>query len=547
MKLDFWNNPIVVSAFRLKYRRGAPTVMTCLWLVALLGLGAILHRYRARLPVPWARAYLVAVIGLQFVVSAIYAWSTTYSSLRAEVTQRTLDFQRIAALSPRQILLGKLLGEPAGSYLLAIATVPLAVVCYALGAASLPVVFWLYVNLITTGLMCGSLGLLQPLEVNPSKPASSGNTSGTAVGLGIMFLMFMPAVIANAGNLAGNPVGGLLVGCFTPILSIYGVATGQPWEPQLTLWGAGLPFLLIAPVAQLALAAVCFETTARTMLNPLNPPMSKPQAYAVLAVVDVVAAGLLLDQGLWPNPLADTVAAFCLAHLVVSLFLATRVTPWREALLSWVWRFRGRRSWLRDSLVGDRSENTAALAVFCLIGAVGLVLLVWLPATLLGQPGAAPLVAVRQAAPVLVATPLLILSLGLLYQWCVLVAGRYGWMAFALLVGLAVLLPVLAGEYYDQILPRMTGQQYHGEAELARSLSPASHYARWLDTAAAPLPVYPLLVSYGLLLLIAWAAVRGRIHRHIEVVDRKLAAMGVSSPSIKVVSPPASSSGPAGE
>ena len=539
MKLDFWNNPIVVSAFRLKYRRGAPTLMTCLWLVALLALGAILHRYRGGLPVPWARAYLVAVVGLQFVVSAIYAWSTTYSSLRAEVTQRTLDFQRIAAMSPRQILLGKLLGEPAGSYLLAIATVPLAVVCSALGGASLPVIFWLYLNLITTGLMCGSLGLVQPLEVDASKPASSGSTLGNAVAMGIILLMFMPAVVANAANLAGNPVTGLLFGCLTPVLSIHGVAVGQPWQHQLTLWGAGLPFLLIAPVVQLALASVCFESTARRMINPLNPSMGKPQAYAVLVVVDVVAAGLLFDPRPWPNPVAGTVAAFCLVHLVASLLVVGRVTPWREALLSWVWRFRGRSSWLRASLVGDRSENTAVLAVFCLIGAAGVVLLVWLPAVLLGQPGAAPMVAARQAAPVLLATPLLIVSLGVLYQWFALVAGRYGWTAFALLVGLAVLLPVLVGEYYDQFLPQVTGQRYPLEVKLARSLSPASHYARWLDDTADPLPLPPLLGSYGLLLVGVWVLVRRRIRRHVAVVDGKLAAMGVRRPEVEAISPPA--------
>lgn len=530
MKLDFWNNPIVVSAFRLKYRRGAPAVMTCLWLLALLALGAVLNRYQDRLPVPWARAYLVAVVALQFVVTAVYAWSATYTSLRAEVTQRTLDFQRIAALSPRQILLGKLLGEPAGSYLMAISTVPLAVICSVLGAASLPVVFWLYVNLVTTGLMCGSLGLVQTLELDASKSASSGSTLGNAIALGLMLLAFMPAVVANAANLAGNPVTGLLFGCFAPVLSIHGVAVGQPWEHQLTLWGAGLPFLLIAPLAQLALAAVCFESAARKMLNPLNPPMSKPRAYAVLVVVDVVAAGLLVDPGPWPRPLACTVAAFCLAHLVASLALVSRVTPWRESLLSWIWRFRGRRSWLRDSLLGDRAENTAVLPIFCLIGAAGLVLLVWLPAALQQQPGARPLTAIDQSAPVLLATPLLIVSLGVLYQWFALLAGRYGWTAFAMLVGLAVVLPVLVGEYYDRVLPEMTGQHYPAETNLSRSFSPASQYAHWIDGATDKLPALPLLGSYALLLVAVWVPLRRRIRRHIRVVDRKLAAMGVQRP-----------------
>ena len=44
--MDFWNNPLVVSAMRLKYRRSSPGILAAVWAMALLALGvaAALHR-----------------------------------------------------------------------------------------------------------------------------------------------------------------------------------------------------------------------------------------------------------------------------------------------------------------------------------------------------------------------------------------------------------------------------------------------------------------------------------------------------------------------
>src|SRR5438105_2613260 len=129
MALDFWNNPIVVSAFRVKYRKGGLFRNMAVYLLGLAVIGAAMEYYKARLPVPgdWVHYYFYTLMGIQFLVSALTASSATSVSIKNEVVNRTLDFQRIAALSPRQILLGKLFGEPAHAYLSAIASVPLAV------------------------------------------------------------------------------------------------------------------------------------------------------------------------------------------------------------------------------------------------------------------------------------------------------------------------------------------------------------------------------------------------------------------------------------
>src|SRR5438874_2081859 len=97
MRIDFWNNPIVVSAFRVKYRRGGVFSITTIYILLLIAGGGLLARYTdSRTLGPWPRNYLLAVLSLQFVVSGIVAGSATNGSMRAEVLNRTLDFQRIA-------------------------------------------------------------------------------------------------------------------------------------------------------------------------------------------------------------------------------------------------------------------------------------------------------------------------------------------------------------------------------------------------------------------------------------------------------------------
>ena len=126
----FWNNPIVVSAFRVKYRKSAPTLTATLWLLALAGLGVVMHHNLAGTTgvVPWYRLYFAVVIGVQAALAGVLALSSTHASITSEVGNRTLDFQRIASLSPFSILVGKLFGEPAIAYLLVFASIPISLI-----------------------------------------------------------------------------------------------------------------------------------------------------------------------------------------------------------------------------------------------------------------------------------------------------------------------------------------------------------------------------------------------------------------------------------
>src|SRR5438876_11466801 len=134
MKLDFWNNPIVVSSFRVRARKGNLMHWLIGYPVLLLLVGtAVPYFLPPQATRDWPRIAFYILIGLQILLLGIMAGSATSASMKAEVAKQTLDFQRISSLSARQILLGKLLAESATPFFLAVSTFPLGVLCFAVG------------------------------------------------------------------------------------------------------------------------------------------------------------------------------------------------------------------------------------------------------------------------------------------------------------------------------------------------------------------------------------------------------------------------------
>src|SRR5262249_53736517 len=113
MKFDFWNNPLVVSSFRVRARKGNPMHSLVGYPLLLLMRGSAVPYFIPHIRNDWPRIGFYIMMGLQFLLLGIMAGSATSGSMKAEVAKQTLDFQRISCLSARQILLGKLLAESA--------------------------------------------------------------------------------------------------------------------------------------------------------------------------------------------------------------------------------------------------------------------------------------------------------------------------------------------------------------------------------------------------------------------------------------------------
>lgn len=471
MKFDFWNNPLVVTSFRLRQRRSSAINSLVLYPMVLLLIGVAIPYFLPNFRKNWPQTAFASLMGIQLVISGLWAAGTTSASMRSEVLNQTLDFRRISCLTPRQILLGKLMGEPAMAFFWCISTFPLALLCWATGGVDLTLLLLNYLTLMTHTLMCGAAGLVVPLELKEDRTIDSN----------------------------------------FPALMIFALSMPLPFIQDMS-W---LLYALLAyPFLHLLIALLSFHVMERQLTNSLYPMVSKRMSYLLLFLADIVVAAVLADDSLMS--FGQRGAAFCLAHLIVCMLLMTGTTPWRETLRSWVWRFRGRTSWPRDSLVGDRCEATMVFVIYSLLGVLNLAVLVLPVAWWYSTAGEIA----KQWPSVLAAggmTTLLILSVGVALQWFMLIFGKGGNgppLFFGSML-LLVLTPQIVGLYpgFDYVLP----------------FSVSGQFVQWFTHPDKPYNLGWILLIYGSMLVLAWRSLRYRMSLVEQIVDRKLERMGVCS------------------
>lgn len=525
-KFDFWNNPLVVSAFRLRFRRSGTIGFPMTYLLLLVTLGACLHYYRATLPIEWTTIYLVAILSIQGFVSAIAPLFAVSGSMQREMANRTWDFQRITALSPFQILIGKLLGEGSNGFLALIATVPFSVWCMSFGAASLPEIVLIYLNLVTTTIFFAAVGLLHPLDLG-SKGADGGSQgkSGARPAI-ILLLIFLPQAFLNLGSIVGNPWLAPIIGLFTPAFSIYGIFRGNAAQFAWQVFGQELPYIAVTPLFQLAGTGLIFHIMRRRIVYLQSTTLNKPVAYALLALFDLILIGMQWNEITAGPSIRLAFCSFWTAHFVASLVAMFSVTPTRSTLLSWVWRYRGQKNWLWDLWMSERSQNSLAVVTFWLIGMVFSAGFFILLPYLNGQIDIGAIKSLE--LPLSLTAGLLLLCAGLLFQLLGLLVGRAGIWGFIAIAALLVLPPHLAGYYYADLAPEL--------GQFLLSLAPSAHFYHWFNVAWGtvrdiPEPTLWVLWSvYGCGTLACWIALRRQIAYYSRDVNRKLAKMGVVTP-----------------
>ena len=525
MQLKIWENPLVVSAMRLKYRRGSPGLTCSGYLLALLGIGALLHYYDASYAMPFGRAYLLAIMTLQLLISGGIALITVSGSINAELANRTLDFQRLVALSPREIIVGKMIGEPVICHFLLLTTIPLAVLCSALGGGSLLVIALLYVNLATFSLMAASIGAISPLTPPSQK---TGRQQNSGVGWLVFLLLFwtFPTLARGGAPMLGNPWVGNLLGSFTPIASLMQLASGNAWHAEVQLWNVSVPALLAAPLINLAVAAWAVEHMARRFTNAIDPPVSKRMGYAGLLACDLAIAGTCYRLHTRGGSANGVITQFAIAHVLVALLLLLLVTPQRPALMSWVWRFRGRLPAWRDLLFGDRRDVSLTTLCFAVIGAVTMCGALAGPLYLSGPVG----IGLGEVAAIMGAATLLIVSLGMLYQWMAAMAGRSGTIMYILLALAAVFMPLIAGAILEE---SPMGRNFIGLTRSFYGVTPVTFFVKQLGGATPTRSEFdqssPWLFvgAYAAVGAASWWGIRAWLQRQRKIVDRKLRAMDV--------------------
>jgi hypothetical protein len=525
--MDFWNNPIVVSAMRLKYRKSSPGILAALWAMGLLAIGVVLHYVALREPFPVAKTFLLIIFCVHFVLCGVIAMFSTSSSMNAEVVNRTLDFQRIVSLSPQAILVGKMIGEPTITYFLAMASVPFAVLCWAAGGGSFGEILFLYINLASFILMAASLGLIHSLT--PPTPGANRQRSGGGAAFIVLFVV-LPQLLIHTGRAINAPVVGEFLQLLTPIGSLMSFWQGSAWLAHVTLWGFELPSLVVGPVMQLAIAAWVVAAMARRLKNPIDPAVPKRRAYLTVLVLDALLAGICFSKwrdGASPGALAF---GFCFGHLVFCLLLVFAIVPRQTAVMSWIWRRRPNASRLRDLALADRSEISLAALILGLIGPAALVVAFIVPMNLLGgKDGANAAIAPATFVEPCAVTVVLVVAAAIMHQLFAAVAKRGGHLLYMLVLLVLNVLPPITAAMLDSPMARVPRETQ----EFVASLSPAAYYFMNMSQWAPNTSGKWLAAIYLALAALCYRLLQRWIRRQTTIVDQKLStmALGPAAPS----------------
>lgn len=512
MSLAFWNNPLVVSSFRVRNRKGSLVNASTPYFLLLVAIGGALVYFKVPLAAPFPVFYLLTVLGIQFLIALFWPVVATSTSIKNEINNRTLDFQRLTLVSPTQFLLGKLLGESASAFFCAIATIPITVYCaliLGVPGVNLFVLILVYLTLLAFTILSGAVGLLQQPDLASDKPRSNRGAAGAFI---VILLFAAQTVLPNIRGLLASPVAAGLLGLATPLPLLAGIVEGNPWHYCLSCFGVQIPFLVVTPVSLLSIASLFFHVMRGRLMHPLQPGMSRTVAYVTLLIIDFLVAGLLFE----PPPLGYSLivrsAAFWIAHLVAATLLLCAITPTRETLWSWSWRFRKRRPWLVDGLIGSRSPNSVAILAMIAIGTLSYFGLVLWPASISQFPASAAWQFLPDAVIMAFVMSVCLLAFGTLLQWCHLFFGNVAMILFISLLLLITVPAHVAGFSYD--FPWL------------EDLTWSSHLGQWLLD-RPPQNWLPVTLLYIAIYLGARFAISQRMRVMNSIVDRRLAEMGV--------------------
>ena len=523
IRLDFWNNPIVVSAFRSKGKKQFPLAT---YIVLLVGIGAVLE-YFSRVSdrpwiTPWTQIHLVVVASVTAGASFLFAMVATQSSIAAEVSNKTLDFQRIAGMSPAQVVVGKIFGEPALAYLLIPASFPVALFGV-LKSESLTVGSLLvaYLGLAAFAVLGGATGLLHPLEQSSNKPGGGGAAAGWA----ILFMIGAPYLIGGGFLIRTSPTAAFVLGTFTPAPVIAGLYAGDVWKYSLHLFDWSIPFAIYSPIVHIGLSFLLFAVMTRRLKNPVETPLPKPLAYLALAIADLAIVGYLIGE----DPLKKfggvgyNLATYSIASIVVTLLLMFCVTPNREGVDSWIWRLRGVKHDWRDWLFGDRSPNLVAVLVMGVVNAAGACVLLaasggvregLIESNLLGT-NQAPFPNWVGVAVAIV----LVLSFGFALQATSLAVKRM--TAF-----------IILGTFYLLFGMILAGFGRSMQWPFAASLSPFAHFIAWMDPREFQeigISSTPYFVAFSIVAAVGVGLTLRYLWGFQGIVAAKLRGMGITS------------------
>lgn len=447
MRLAPWKNPLVGTAFLLRARRGNLLLNVTVYII-LLVMGMAAWQYFVSISENFKgnphKIFLLMLFGGQCFLSGLIMLGQAGSSIKNEVMNKTLDFQRIASVSPWDILVGKLLGAPVMAYLLAIAAIPIAVFTILNGVpgADFITLILSWVQLLTFLFLVGSCVIQNTLQITSNKGTGAAPGFGIFIGVTGM-LIYSTFAGGDSASYLADPRRMSIGALFTPLTAFSGFSAENPWAARFSWFSLEIPCLLFTPVAHIIASWFILSIMARRLGNIESTPLGKKQGYLFLILVDLLVAGILNSCGTNGKlgaagmSLQHQLVFFSLIHIAVSVVYFVSLTPRVDWVMSWIWRYRKPGSNLRDSFVHDRAPNTMTIFVNVASAAFCVSLMKLLESDKLANP--------MILFDLSLATLATVIFVGALYQSLHLVSRKYGTVFFILIMMFLVAVPTLAG------------------------------------------------------------------------------------------------------
>ena len=377
-----FDNPEFVRLCRSKMRPGKIVLLA--GIAAFICGGILVLMYLAetqfgRQPVnnmgEMLRNYFFWCTGIELAAVTLFGCILSAQNVVLERERSTLDFQRLVAIGPLRLTLGKLFGAPLEAFFVA-AVCALFSVLGAMGGAVSPGYFAeVHIAIFLFGFTMSALGLLCSCVVE-----KTNNAAGLAVLLGGALVVLPLMFVGRGGNnivAASSPIW-FMISVFQhdPLGGYNGY--NQATRVTIDFLGLNMPAVFAGIIVNAPLALVAFLACVRRISNDEFSFMNIWQAALAFAITQFVLIGTFISGGAGGSPRYSELESFHAVNFAMLLGFTFALTPNGELVRARLYRARPGQQWGVLFELKNRMQDCPAMAgvlLFTVLYAiVGLVL-----------------------------------------------------------------------------------------------------------------------------------------------------------------------------
>lgn len=305
---SFFDNPETLRLIRTKLR---PRNLLFLGSATVLALGivfaALYYMQQSSTTYPYSQMFkdfFFTVVWLQLIVLSLYGLIQSSMAISQEKERFTFDFQRLVAMGPGRLVLGKLLGSACDAWFIVLCAVPFLLLPVLAGFIPPAMLLVVLPILALFGLSVTSAGLFVSSLVDKTQRAS---------GLATMIPMLMVAF--HVAYAATNTSGFTVWETFSPFLLLIELreeVINTTAAPRFFLYGLPIPLLAGYAVWHVALILLSYKMTVRRLEDEEFSFLKPMHAIAILIFMNLVLLGDYIGRNDAPAPALQAPAAIAI-------------------------------------------------------------------------------------------------------------------------------------------------------------------------------------------------------------------------------------------